>query len=234
MANLLVIILLGTKKTQTRMSVFDKVIIGHAIVDGLTGLVDMPFFHIKSIFGYFPLSPVIAYMWASYDNNINMTTSLHMLYMSYVRIRSIRAPKHYTNEYLFRYPVFVMICFWILGLTTWIPIVFTYGLNQYTLSIAYGTNRLNLKTVLNFISWFIPLVFIFFISAQIIYYLNKRKRLASSNLKISTTNSAFNISSITSANIRIKNRNLFRSCLNYRFSAQSKYMIIISTYWIQW
>ena len=36
--NLLVFVLLITKKRNKRISVFDKVIIGHSIVDGLTGL----------------------------------------------------------------------------------------------------------------------------------------------------------------------------------------------------
>ena len=126
---------------KPKLSLFDQILIGHGklkkqkqnnhigwiilitiiysnkgIVDGLTGVVDIPFYHINDIMGYWPFGSVLGSMWSIYDNNINITTSLHMLYMSYVRLRSIRSPKAYSNEILCKKPWLVMICFWATGI----------------------------------------------------------------------------------------------------------------------
>ena len=117
----------------------------------------MPFFHFQSIFGYAPLPYLLNKFWAIYDNNINTVTSLHMLYMSYVsnfiksldfsfnnflflldikvRLRSLQSPKNFEKELLIKYPVITMTGFWLSGLATWAPIVFNFGLNEYTLNV---------------------------------------------------------------------------------------------------
>jgi hypothetical protein len=55
-----------------RMNCFDKVLVGFCLVDGITGLVDIPLFHIGDIFGYWPLGSVLGNIWSIYDNNINV------------------------------------------------------------------------------------------------------------------------------------------------------------------
>lgn len=119
--NLLVIISIVTEEGKT--NTFDTILIGHSIVDGLTGLIDIPLFHIKNFFGYWPLPPWLSTMWSCYDNNINFTTNMHMLYMSYVRLRSIKAPKSYEREILIRHPWRIMISFWAIGLGFWVSYI---------------------------------------------------------------------------------------------------------------
>ncbi len=84
-------------------------------VNGLTGLCDMPFYMICDIMGYWPFGTILGSIWASYDNNINVTTSLHMLYMAYVRLRSVKSPNGYKFELLCRRPWLVMLSFWATG-----------------------------------------------------------------------------------------------------------------------
>ena len=42
-----------------KRTAFDDILVGHAFVDGLTGIVDIPLFHINDRFGYWPLSPIL-------------------------------------------------------------------------------------------------------------------------------------------------------------------------------
>jgi hypothetical protein len=51
--NALVIALI--KRNTLKINTFDQILIGHAVVDGLTGLIDIPFYHLFKIFGYWPL-----------------------------------------------------------------------------------------------------------------------------------------------------------------------------------
>jgi hypothetical protein len=53
--------------------------LGHCLIQLITSIVDIPFFHIKDHFGYWPLPKFASYMWAAYDNNINTTTNLNMV-----------------------------------------------------------------------------------------------------------------------------------------------------------
>jgi hypothetical protein len=40
-------------------------------VNVVTGLIDIPFFHVSDIFGYWPFGKTSAIIWSVYDNNIN-------------------------------------------------------------------------------------------------------------------------------------------------------------------
>ena len=60
-----------------RMNCFDKVLVGFCLVDGITGIVDIPLFHIGDIFGYWPLGSVLGSMWSIYDNNINVISNFY-------------------------------------------------------------------------------------------------------------------------------------------------------------
>jgi hypothetical protein len=52
-------------KRSIKLSIFDKILIGHALVDGLTGLIDVPLFHISNIFGYWPFGSLTSKLWVS-------------------------------------------------------------------------------------------------------------------------------------------------------------------------
>ena len=115
------LLIVALKQSQTKkMCIFNTILIGHGIVNGLTGLVDIPIFHVRTVFGYWPLSTWISILWSIYDNNINFTTNMHMVYMAYARIRSINKPTTYKTELLMRHPIRVMISFWVFGIGIWV------------------------------------------------------------------------------------------------------------------
>ena len=43
---------------------FDEILIGYCLVNGVTGLIDIPFFHVSDIFGYWPFGMSSALVWS--------------------------------------------------------------------------------------------------------------------------------------------------------------------------
>ena len=234
LANLLVVILIYLK--PAKINVFDQILIAHSIVDGLTGLVDIPLFHIQDLFGYWPMGDVLCRIWSSYDNNINTTTNLHMLYMSWVRYRSIKAPKTFTHEFLIRKPYYVVICIWFVSLLVWVPTVNIFGVYQFSCTVAF--TQVYLLTIYNLITWFIPLVGIFLLSLYIIVYLHLRNVLKRSKISRVLTN----ITGVsTSPSTKAPPENSFRRARLRRdgawtrfkkvlFDPQLKFTIIVSSF----
>ncbi len=227
------------------MTIFDKVIIGHAFVDGLTGVISMPIFHVSSLFGYWPLPNIIAKLFATYDNNINTTTSLHMLYMSYIRLRSIQSPKHYLNEKLIKKPILMMVSFWAINLTIWIIIVSVFELDEFSLDVAFDQNTQYISLFINFIGWFIPLILILIYSIQTVLFLRKRsKRIDHRRKKPEQTAAVETVninrqpitvmSRATLANVPVELNKIKRLRKILHFKPQTVFLIITSTYWIQW
>jgi hypothetical protein len=153
-------------------TVFDQILVGHCILQALTAAVDIPFFHIDHMFGYWPLPKFTSYMWASYDNSINTTTNLTMLFMCWARLRSIVEPCKFKDEFLIKHPKVVMAFTWVIGLTIWIPITLAYDMLDYSVSLNY--DPILLRNVFNFVFWFLPLLLIVVFSVKIIWILNKR------------------------------------------------------------
>jgi hypothetical protein len=243
--NLLVIVLLWLSHKSGQMNVFDKVIIGHAFVDGLTGIISMPIFHVTSLFGYWPLTDIIAKVFATYDNNINTTTSLHMLYMSYIRLRSIQSPKHYLNEKLIKRPILMMVSFWAISLTIWIIIVSVFELDEFSLSVAFDRNTQYISLFINFIGWFMPLMLIFYFSVETMIFLRKRSRRITNLRRVNIPeNASITVitkrvitskkTTVTSPNEKTKTNKIKRMKNFFYFKPQTVFLIIISTYWMQW
>ena len=161
-------------KLRSKISIHDQIIIGNCIVDGLTGIVDVPLFLISNIFGYWPFGKGLSLYWASYDNNINTTTALHMLYMIYVTIRHMQAPDSYKKEILICKPYIVMACIWAIGLTIWISITLSFGTVDYTESVDF--RPIYLQTIINFFSWFLIDLVILILTFYMAYLLYKKSR----------------------------------------------------------
>jgi len=116
--NLLLILLIYFKprlRREKHLTCFDKIYIGQAFVDGITGLLDVPLFHIENIFDYWPLGKSLGIYAACLDNTLNTIASLHMFYMSYVRMRSLLSPHTFYNERLIRSPTKSMLSIWLFG-----------------------------------------------------------------------------------------------------------------------
>lgn len=212
--NLIVIILII--KNSTKLTIFDQILIGHSIVDFLTGLIDIPFYHIFIIFGYWPFSDMSARLWSSYDNSINTITNLHMLYLSWSRLRCIQNPRTYHNEFLLKRPYLIMLFIWLMGFSIWTPLVFVYDVEFSSLRVKYLFNLE--KFLFSFFFWFSPLLGIPIVSGIIFYHLKKQQ-----NRKIQLRNICFET-----------NKCLFELLFNYRMHSKSVFGLMMSAYLFQW
>jgi hypothetical protein len=69
LVNFLVITLLYVR--PIKISIFDQILIGYCLVNGITGIVDIPFYHVWNIFGYWPFGKIPSMLWVSYLIIIN-------------------------------------------------------------------------------------------------------------------------------------------------------------------
>jgi hypothetical protein len=145
-------------------SVFDTILISHCIVQGVTAGIDIPFYHMQDMFGYWPLPKIMSYFWASYDNNINTTTNLNMLYMCWARLRSIQAPTRFKDEFLLKHPKMVLSSFWVIGLTIWTPVAVVFNTQSFSASLNY--RPLYLQLIINVIFWFTLMIGIIYYSSK--------------------------------------------------------------------
>ena len=160
------LLIISSWKSSGSNCVFNDILVGHALVDGITGLIDIPLYHIYQRFGYWPLGATLAKLWLAYDGNINITTTMHMMYATYARLRSIMNPQGYKYEALLKKPYLVMGCFWAFGLSIWIPIVFGYGIVDYTNSV--NIQPAYIGSIVNLLTWLMPLVAVFIMA--IVFY----------------------------------------------------------------
>ena len=176
LANLAVFLL--KCKTRRSKNIFDLILIGHSIVDGVTGLVDEPLFHIYSLFQYWPMGETLCYFWNLYDSSINTVTNLHMLYMGWARMRFIMAPNTFSAEVLIRNPIRVMLSIWIGSFLFWIPInlaiIGNLPINEYKCEpyIRPGFIIVNFQ----FISWFFPIFLIITLNVMTLLKIRDRHR----------------------------------------------------------
>ena len=163
---------------------------------------------------------------------------MHMLYMSWVRLRSIQAPKAYQSEFLIKRPILMMICFWTFGLSIWIPTTFIYGTVDFTTDVNFNPSYI--KVIYNIVLWFIPLFSILIVASYIIYILEMRERRkksmsnASSKGNFTVTFLNTQIASTTSELKPSTYRKIFKYLYRFRLSGQAKFTIIIWTYWFEW
>lgn len=214
--NTLVIILLVKKPIRT--TIFDQILIAHCLVDGITGLIDIPLFHLHDLFGYWPLGQLTAHFWAVYDNGINAITSLHMLYMTWIRLRSITAPNTYESDLISRNPKLIFVSIWLIGFVIWTPVVIKYGVDDFSFDISYENRTVEILLISTL--WFLPLLSIVVVSGIILTVLNRRK---APNRGVELTS----ISGQRSArNVSVKKW--------FRLGPQIRFQIIIYSYCVQW
>jgi len=155
---------------------------------------------------------------------------MHMLYMSYVRIRSFRSPRGYTSEFLIKKPWMVMTSFWIIGILVWTPITFAFSTKDFTVDVNYMPYYL--ITIFNFISWCSILLLTLFLSIIVIHELSirKRKRQELLDFKSASLNAPIGNSIALRTNGSFRPRKRFR----IRFDFQKKFYLIIFSFWTQW
>jgi hypothetical protein len=203
----------------------------------------VPFFHLQDIFGYWPLPKLLSYFWASYDNNINTTCNLTMLYMCWARYRSVAVPTTFKNEILIKNPKTVMASIWVIGLSIWTPITIRYNNLDFSSNLNY--DPVYLQNIFNTLFWFVPLMLILYFSLQIIWILKKRdlKKIQMRNkvragLTIATVfakGSLIQNEPMANLAAEIKKQHVVsRKKPSTRWTPQVRFILIILIYWIQW
>ena len=141
----------------------------------------MPFFHLEEVLGYWAFGPIASILWASADNTLNTVTNLHMLFMSYSRLRSILSPKQYTEELLLKRPWLTIVCFWVFGVSYWTICCFIFKSIRFASHINYHPHYL--QSILNFFVWLLPLTIVLILSIYLLFLLKNRVRRKSSRKK---------------------------------------------------
>ena len=166
--------------------------------------------------------------------------------MSYVRLRSLRAPKGYSQEFLVKYPWSIMISFWVMGVGAWTPITLYFSTAEYSIDVDIEPRYV--FSLINIISWFLPLVSTGYLSLIILKILIERERKKKKNNKSKITVSIINsiktpiqefshdegslTNEMSSPNKAVSARKKIEEF--FRFSAQTKFSFIIFSYWLQW
>ncbi len=139
----------------------------------------------------------------------------------------------------------MMVSFWAITLTIWIIIVSVFRLDDFSLNVAFDRNTQYISLFFNFIGWFVPLMLIFYFSAETMIFLRKRSRKIDNLRKVNTPETASitvitkrvtpsKKTTVTSPMEKTKTKKIKRLKKLFQFKPQTVFLIIISTYWIQW
>jgi hypothetical protein len=167
-----------------------------------------------------------------------------MLYISWARLRCIKAPKSFDKELLLRKPIIIMIFIWLMGLGIWTTTSFLFGTIDFTTDVKF--RPYSLKLGFNIVTWLIPLLAILVVSVYVIYLLLVRhtSQIMMSKGTKNTERSLFSFGYSGSANqssmqpVNAQTPTLtqryIRRFKHFHMSAQIKLSIIVASYWIQW
>lgn len=100
-------------RLKNHKTVFDRIFIGHCVVDALVGLLVIPNYCIYIVFGYWPLGKLLCHFYVSLDYTICHVGILHMVFVAYARLRSLQAPKKYHNEWIISHAKLTMLVLWV-------------------------------------------------------------------------------------------------------------------------
>jgi hypothetical protein len=211
--NFLVIFLV--KRNSMKLTLFDKIMIIHCIVNAFRGITNMPLNHIITLFEYWPFDSISGRIYGSLNSSLNTITNLIMLYLTFARLRKIQYPRTYKQEVLFKKPILMSILICIISILIWIPVFVVYDLEGIDLI----NHEVYSYIALEVLTWFSPLILILVISCFIFYHFKKRNQstLSTSN------NQTYEM-----------NKSLFEIIFNYKINSHTLFAMIMSFYWIQW
>ena len=212
-------LILAKKLLKHTLCIYDRIALAMCAMDLITCFIDYPFYIIGNLFGYFPLNSIIAYIWAVYDNNINTTTALHMLYMSVVLLKSVKRPLQFKNDFIVKQFRIMILLIWTIGLLLGFSISISLGIIPYTLEVNFHSNLQ--QFLLSFFFWFVILMSLLMVGIILMFNMNilKNKRISF------ITNTDGNSTNGKKIKKRIRTINLH---------SQLKIVLLVFTFWIQW
>lgn len=117
-------------RLKNHKTVFDRIFIGHCVVDALVGLLVIPNYCIYIVFGYWPLGKLLCHFYVSLDYTICHVGILHMVFVAYARLRSLQAPKKYHNEWIISHAKLTMLVLWVNIVFFYYFVIFCFNLRH--------------------------------------------------------------------------------------------------------
>jgi hypothetical protein len=237
--NILAIIFLMCKSVMK--SVFDQIIIGHALVNFLTGGIDLIFFYLLLIFNYWPLGKNWCLFYLVFDNVLATVEILHMLYLCWARIRCIVAPKSYSSELTLKYPYVSMFLLWLLAVIIWLPTVFVLNYEsyeEYSCFIDFKSYLVSV-TVIS-VGWILPTLVTIISTACVVYILNKKRKKFHGNISKNNHTAKLAGATTTSTHQTTNNKrsptisSSYIRKINFKLSPQSKLTVMIAIFVLQY
>lgn len=171
-----------------------------------------------------------------------------MIYMTWVLLRSIQAGYTFKREYLMRRPSLVMLAIWSSSMIIYIPFVFLFGFEEYTIRIDFNPI---VEMILNIITWLLPLIGVAGFSFNIVTILNRRRLV---KLRLKDYNRQLIKAALSLSMISTKVENKTQSSSNdhrpspqlrlvaavrtlqsiVNWQTQTRFELIILTFWLQW
>lgn len=218
--NSTLVILLVRKPSKT--SVFDHVLIAHCLINIFVGLLILPFYHFFYLFTYWPFGEFSSLFWTAFDSSKNSITNLTVLYITWIRFRSVKAPSSFEREFICRWSIPFCVSIWLLVFGVYIPITFGYGIVRF--KSPYG------EFFLVFFTWLLPMIGIKFLHIYIQVILKNRvKRVRNSIVVLATdTNQSFSRASF----LRVSTRQMLKRMLH--LGPMMRFQLIITFFWFQW
>ena len=218
--NIVLIVFLSVK---SKVTIFDKILIFHALVDFLINILDFSFVIFFTILSYWPFSEAACAYYVSVDNALATIEIFVVLYMSWVRMRCILAPKTYLNELIISHFYKFQIAMWTIVFILWTStgvyiIEIEEWFDQAYCQIDFGQDWLNLLILISV--YLVPLALIG-LSVVLIFVILSRKK-----------------SKVKGKKIKKNKPELGKSPLKYfleiRISAQTKLVIITIVFLLQY
>lgn len=109
-----VAVIMFIHRLKSHKTVFDRIFIGHCVVDALVGLLVIPNYCVYIVFGFWPLGKLLCHFYVSLDYTICHVGILHMVFVAYARLRSLQAPKKYHKEWIISHAKSTMFVLWVI------------------------------------------------------------------------------------------------------------------------
>ena len=123
------LIVLVVREPRRRANVFNQIVLAHALVNLANCVLDLPFYSLFVLFGYWPLGRLACFAWSVMDNALNTIMIAHMLFLTWTRYASIRAPQAYKRHWSARHSYAVSALIWALAIGVYVPLHVVFLLN---------------------------------------------------------------------------------------------------------
>lgn len=226
-------------RSSRGICVFDKILMAHVLLDLKICSLNLAFYHIYTIFNYWPFSKELCIFWSSMDTSANTISIFLMLFITWTRIKSVLDPTSYLDHVLIRNPFKCVISIWFGSYLIWIPINYVFISNKYEV----GMCEINyepkcIQFILTLFTWFVPLCLIVFLIGFIMIELGKQEKKLSKyktpSVTIVTTSLNHSSNNNNINNKKKKNKEKINKFKLKNLKADQKLTIIIVIFLVEW